>query len=270
LNKCVIVAGSSGLIGKQLTLTLLREENLFVLGIDLIDSGISQTNFQQFIGDVLDLSFLKSVSDWICERDLELVGIVSAFSVAEYNNEELEMSMSLLNEIPELPWRTAHLLASWASYPHEYNLRAFEVNCLGVDNVVRSQLKNLLKSSGASIVHVASQYGLVVPRQQIFDNPIKFSYKPPAYSLSKASLLMLTKYQASMFSGTKVRVNSISPGGIENKHSDEFIKKYSRHTWTNRMMKIEEVLGPIRFLLSDSSSYMNGANLVIDGGWTNT
>lgn len=267
-RRCVIVAGACGLIGKQLTNTLLDEGRVFVMGIDVENSALKHSNYKHFQGSVLDLEFLEFVSAWIAESDMELVGIVCALAIAEQNNENSDFAQSLKHEFPEIESRIVDILAAWASYPDNLQLRAFEVHCLGSNNVVRSQLRNLLRSRRASVVHIASQYGVRVPRQSLFESSLKFRYKPSAYSLSKASLVLLTRYQASIFAGTEVRVNALSPGNVENLHETAFIEKYVGSTWTKRMMKVDEVVGPIQFLLSESSSYMNGANLIVDGGWT--
>lgn len=267
-RRCVIVAGACGLIGKYLANTLLNEGRVFVVGIDIENSALKHSNYKHFEGSVLDLEFLELVSAWLAESAMELVGIVCALAIAEQNHENSAFAESIKDEFPEIQGRTADILSAWASYPDDFQLRAFEVNCLGSNNVVRSQLRNLLRSRSASVVHIASQYSVRAPRQSLFESSLKFRYKPSAYPLSKASLLLLTRYQASIFAGTGVRVNSLSPGNVENSHDAAFIEKYVETTWTKRMMKVDEVVGPIQFLLSDSSSYMNGANLIVDGGWT--
>ena len=126
------------------------------------------------------------------------------------------------------------------------------------------------KYQKGSIILLGSNYGLVGPDQRIYtkDGYSSQSFKPPDYSVCKAGLIGLTKYLATYYAGTEIRVNMLTPSGVYNNQDEEFVKKYSRNTILGRMSNKEEYWGAILFLASDASSYMTGGNLVIDGGWT--
>lgn len=267
-NKCVLIAGSSGLIGRSLTSYLLENTDYAVVGLDVLPSGTHNDKFKEFNGSVLDLTFLRQVSNWIEESSAELAGVVTCIATNEFNNSAQTYADLLENKFPQLPKRTLGLLAAWSEYPQLEATKAFEINCLGANNVVSSLVENLLSSATASVVHVCSQYGLKTPRQELFDDSSKFLYKPLAYPISKAALLMLSEYQASLFAGTNVRVNAISPGAVMQGQPAQFQTKYSIQTWSRSMLNVQDLLRPIEFLLSDGSRYMNGANLVVDGGWS--
>jgi NAD(P)-dependent dehydrogenase (short-subunit alcohol dehydrogenase family) len=267
-QQCVIVSGSSGHIGSNLVNRLLAKSEITVIGIDIWSNGLDSRKFMEFEGSVLDLKFLNRVSCWIRDSGYELVGIVTCMARKEFNNSADEYSIKLKDKFPHLPSKTLNLLAAWAEYPQEEATKAFEVNCLGANNVVASQVENLLKAKSASVVHISSQYGLKPPRQELFESLEKFSYKPYAYSISKAALTMLSEYQASIFAGTCVRVNTISPGSVFQNQSEEFQEKYAAQTWSKSMLYVEDIVKPIEFLLSDASNYINGANLIVDGGWS--
>ena len=115
------------------------------------------------------------------------------------------------------------------------------------------------------MVLVSSIYGMVAPDQRIYQKGL---FKPPYYSVSKAGILGLTRYVASYYRGKNIRINALSPGGIYNDHDEQFVKEYSARTILNRMSDVSELNGALLFLASDASSYMTGANLVVDGGWT--
>ena len=126
------------------------------------------------------------------------------------------------------------------------------------------------KSGKGSIIFLGSNYGLVGPDQRIYKKAGQENqtYKPAVYSVCKAGLLGLTKFLAAYYMNTAIRVNLLTPSGVWNQHDDEFIKNYSSRTILGRMSEKNEYRGAAIFLVSDASSYMTGANLVMDGGWT--
>ena len=81
-------------------------------------------------------------------------------------------------------------------------------------------------------------------------------------------MLGLTKYLATYWSKHNIRVNAITPGGIENNQPKEFIKNYSKRVPLDRMGKPKDLIGPVIFLSSDASDYITGQNLVVDGGFS--
>ena len=121
------------------------------------------------------------------------------------------------------------------------------------------------------IVNVLSIYGIVAPDQSIYKGseylgqPIN---TPAIYSVSKAALLGLTKYLSTYWAKKGVRVNAVTPGGIYSGQNDVFVENYSKKVPMNRMANAEEIANGIVFLASDKSSYINGHNLIIDGGLT--
>jgi gluconate 5-dehydrogenase len=121
-----------------------------------------------------------------------------------------------------------------------------------------------------SIVNVASMYGMVSPQPDAYRNHPEF-HNPPAYGAGKAGLLQATRYLACHLAADGIRVNAISPGAFPSEavqQKSEFARELEKRIPIGRLGKPEEIGGAIVFLLSDASSYMTGANLVIDGGWT--
>ena len=91
---------------------------------------------------------------------------------------------------------------------------------------------------------------------------------PVSYAISKAGVVQLTRYLASYYRSKSIRVNCLTPGGVLDNHDDSFKEQYAYRTTVGRMAEKKEFNGAIRFLCSEASSYMSGANLIIDGGWS--
>jgi len=123
-----------------------------------------------------------------------------------------------------------------------------------------------------AIVNVASELGIVAPDQRIYADsslpPDEQPVKPVSYSVVKSGLLGLNKYLSTYWARTGVRVNALSPGGVENGQPEDFIVRLTNLIPMGRMAHRDEYQGAIIFLCSDASSFMTGANVVVDGGRT--
>ena len=126
------------------------------------------------------------------------------------------------------------------------------------------------KIESGSIINISSIYGLVGPDFSLYSGA-EYNNQPmgvpAAYAASKGGVIALTKYFASLYA-PKIRVNCVTPGGIFDNQAGGFVKKYSSKTMLERMANKHEVSGALLYLASDLSSYVTGANIVIDGGLT--
>jgi NAD(P)-dependent dehydrogenase (short-subunit alcohol dehydrogenase family) len=123
-----------------------------------------------------------------------------------------------------------------------------------------------------SIINVSSTYGVVSPDQSVYAFRRRDGaeyYKPVGYSVAKSGILNFTRWLAEYCAPFSVRVNTLVPGGVEEKeHAPEFVAEYVKRTPLGRMATEEDYNGAIVFLASSASAYMTGATLVVDGGWT--
>ena len=125
------------------------------------------------------------------------------------------------------------------------------------------------KNTSGKIIFISSIYGILGPDQRIYQKG-KFKNlsmgSPAVYSASKSALIGLSKYLATYYGDKGIRVNSITPGGIEGEQNQTFKNKYSKRVPLGRMAKKSEIEGALLFLASDFSSYVTGQNLIVDGG----
>jgi len=145
-----------------------------------------------------------------------------------------------------------------------------KVNLTGTYLCCQAAGETMMKTGGGSIINLASIYGLVGPDFSIYEQA-KYGGKsmgvPAGYAASKGGVISLTRYLASLYA-PKIRVNCVTPGGIFDKQDQNFVEKYAQKTMLGRMAKKNEISGALLYLASDLSSYVTGANIVIDGGLT--
>lgn len=151
---------------------------------------------------------------------------------------------------------------------------SYSVTLLAAHNLLRAALPALRLAvqqvGDASVINLASMYAMVSPDQRIYNSASEVN--PPFYGVAKAALLQWTRYAACEFGAEGIRVNSMSPGPFPSTSAQasnpEFIDKLANKVPLGRIGLSDEIKGPALFLASSASSFVNGSNLVVDGGWT--
>ena len=251
-GKVAIVTGASGLIGKAFC-QVLKEAGANVVAADInTNEELSDYYFQST--DITDEDSVQQLVDNV---------------IAKFGKIDILVNNAAINDMFEDPKATLEL-SKFENYPLELWERSLKVNLTGTFICSKIIGKQMLINNKGSIINLASTYGITAPDQSLYtnENGEQMFFKPPAYSATKGGVIMLSKFLAAYWGKNGIRVNSLSPGGVENGQDPYFIENYSKRTPLNRMASVDDYKGAIVFLASDASLYMTGANLIIDGGWT--
>jgi NAD(P)-dependent dehydrogenase (short-subunit alcohol dehydrogenase family) len=178
------------------------------------------------------------------------------------------VNAAALDSPPDAP---AEEVGPFESYPEQSFDAVMDVNVKGTFLACQVVGGRMAVEGRGSIVNVSSVYGMLSPVQELYEFRRRGGeefYKPVAYSVSKSALYNLTRYLATYWAKSGVRVNTLTLAGVWNDQPQEFLEAYTTRMPIGRMADAGEVVGPLVFLASDASSYVTGANLVADGGWS--
>lgn len=251
-GKVIVVTGASGLLGSNFSRELSKLGAKVVLADIASEEAetIAQELNNDCIGVTLDVSKKES---WISlkEKVLSEFGKIDVLvNNAAFTNQS--KSTGYDSNFSDFP------LDAWEDIM-KVNLTGTFLGCQIIGDW-------MCKNNGGSIINFSSLYGVVSPNHTIYEGT--GISQPVAYSVSKSGVVSLTKYLGALWGKHNVRVNSISPGGVENKHNEVFLQRYSVLNPMKRMADKSEMLGAVVYLSSEASSYCNGHNLVVDGGWS--
>jgi NAD(P)-dependent dehydrogenase (short-subunit alcohol dehydrogenase family) len=154
--------------------------------------------------------------------------------------------------------------------PADAFTRVLEVNVTGAFLAAQIFGPAMIRARNGSVINIGSLYATVSPDARFYDHiagEVPFT-KPPAYGASKGALLNLTRYLATHWGSSGVRVNMLSPGGVEGGQDPDFRSKFTARVPLGRMAVSDDLVGPLIFLASDASRYVTGTDLRVDGGFT--
>jgi NAD(P)-dependent dehydrogenase (short-subunit alcohol dehydrogenase family) len=261
-GKNFVVTGAMGLLGKQHVLAILSEGGRAAL-ID-IDST-QMENFIQELPKNQSNNVLTIKCDISQENDVmraarmisETFGAVHGLVNNAAINASVEKNLDRFERFETI---------TYSSWKEEIDIGLW-------GSILCSRIFGLLMIEGGikgSIVNISSDHGLIAPNQNLYkidglldeEQPVK----PVTYSVIKHGLIGLTRYLATYWSASGIRINTLCPGGVLNNQNDQFISRINSLIPLGRMANPNEYWGALIFLLSDESSYMTGSTLVVDGG----
>ena len=253
-GRTCLITGACGNVGQELSLALSE------MGCNLVLLDHPKTN-------------LKELKNKISRKYKNEIILIPCDLESSREIDEVKLSIEKnFNSLDILINNAAFVgssnLKGWATSLENQSLdtwrRAIEVNLTASFKLIQNTKNLLEKSSHASIINIGSIYGIYGPDLSIYENTNMNN--PAAYSVSKAGLLQLTRWMSTVLA-PKIRVNSVSPGGIFRNQPEEFIKRYIQRTPLKRMGSESDVVGAVVYLSTDLSSWVTGQNIVVDGGW---
>jgi len=258
-NKIAIVTGALGLLGKN-HCHALSEAGANVVVVDLDENNcksFAESLTTKSIGVACDITNVDSVKK-LKETALKTFGKI-----------DILVNNAAINDMFENPTAAAEQ-SKFENYPLDLWQKSLDVNLTGTFLCSQILGSEMAKAGKGSIINIASTYGIVAPNQSIYkkENGEQSFYKSAAYPVTKGAIISFTRFLAAYWGNKGVRVNTLSPGGVENNQEEYFLKNYSQATPLGKMAQPTDYKGAIVFLASDASGYMTGANLVVDGGWT--
>ena len=243
-DRVAIVTGGAGQLGREIVRGL-EERGARVAVFDLAA--------ERFRVDVTDRAAVEAATDEVA---------------SEWGVPHVLVNAAALDSPPDAP---PEEVGPVESYPEESFDRVMDVNVKGTFLCCQAIGARMAAEGRGSIVNVSSIYGLLSPVQDVYDFRRRGGetfFKPVAYSVSKSAIYNLTRYLATYWAKSGVRVNTLTLAGVWNDQPQEFLDAYTARMPIGRMADVGEVVGPVVFLASDASSYVTGANLVADGGWS--
>jgi NAD(P)-dependent dehydrogenase (short-subunit alcohol dehydrogenase family) len=250
-GRVAIVTGGLGRLGSVYARGL-AERGMRVASFD-VAQGEAPDGVRAYEVDVTDRAALEEA-----EREVE----------REWGAPHLLVNNAALDSPPDAP---AEEVGPFETYPENSFDQVLDVNVKGTFLCCQVVGAAMAREGRGSIVNVSSIYGLLSPVQDLYafrrERGETF-VKPVAYSVSKSAVLNLTRYLATYWARSGVRVNTLTLAGVFDDQPRAFLDAYEARVPLGRMLDAKEALGAVVFLASDASSYVTGANLVVDGGWS--
>jgi NAD(P)-dependent dehydrogenase (short-subunit alcohol dehydrogenase family) len=258
VNKVVVVTGGAGLLGQVFCQSLVDVgAHVAIVDLDLASAEtaakkVNKSDAQKVVAFESDITSPESVTQMVANVVKQLGRIDVLVNNAASKGSSLDAFFESFEDYSLKTWR-----------------EVMSVNIDGLFLVAQAVGKQMKKQGGGSIIQTSSIYGVVAPDQRIYEGseyngrPIN---TPAVYSASKSAVNGLTNYLATYWASSKIRVNSLTPGGIASGQNSEFDKKYSNRVPLGRMGEATELVGALIYLASDASSYVTGQNLIVDGG----
>ena len=245
-KKYSLITGACGLLGEQHAIALSE-----------INSNIILVDINKKKGIILKKKLIKKYSNKVYYFNCDITK-VSQIKNLKKKIKKLKINVSILiNNAAINPQPSQN------SDNKDWD-KSIDLGLSATKNMIEIFVQDMIKNKDGNIINIGSDLSVIAPDQRLYENQKK--NKPISYSVVKHGIVGITKYYASLYAEKKIRCNCLSPGGVYNNQSKEFVAKLVSRIPMGRMAKKDEYKGSIQFLASEASKYMTGQNIVIDGG----
>ena len=263
-DKVVIITGAAGLLAEQHIEVVLENDAIGIL-LDINKQKLKakkkyyldkykNSKLEFFSGDITDEKFIKKVKKNVIKK-YKKIDVLINNAAMDY---KLDKNHKILNNKTQLENFDVTL---WR--------KDLNVGLTGALICTKFFGSEMAKKKKGIILNIASDLSFIAPDNRIYNDNKSFKIvKPVSYSVVKHGIIGLTKYTSVYWADKNVRCNALAPGGVKTNQPSSFIKKISKLIPMKRMAKKGEYKSSILFLISEASSYMNGAVMVVDGGRT--
>ncbi|MBD5540407.1 MAG: SDR family oxidoreductase [Lachnospiraceae bacterium] len=265
-GKVIVITGGAGLIGRRHTEAVLEGGGIPVL-LDIFKEPLEkvkeeflecypQAEIETYVADITDRKCLEGIRDELLSKYGHIDGLINNAA----NNPKVEGGSKNLGAMRfhNLP------LSIWED--------DMKVGLTGAFLCCQVFGYEMEKQKQGVIINISSDYGVISPNQNIYKKEgvpeEEQTVKPVSYSVVKHGIMGLTKYLATYWAKSGIRVNTLCPASLSNGQDEEFVKKISELIPMGRMSRPDEYPATVLYMLSDASSYMTGATVILDGGRT--
>jgi len=244
-DKIVLITGGAGLYGRCITQGLGEADATVITASRNLEAcrGVAE----EFKADGLDVHAMR-----VDQGEHDSIVALKEQIEEQFGRLDVFVNNSVLR--PMAAYRGS--LEEWAE--------SMRINATGMFDIGREMADLIAKHDGGSIVNIGSMQGMFGPDFSLYEGTDMDS--PPDYHFHKGGMIALTKYLARKLAPLNIRVNCVSPGGLFNNQSKEFLARYNKKVPLGRMADSDDIKGIVVFLASQASAYITGENILMDGG----
>ncbi|MDD3967314.1 MAG: SDR family oxidoreductase [Proteiniphilum sp.] len=246
-NKVILVSGGAGNYGKCIVEGLAEADGTVIIASRHLEHvGEIVNNFRE---NGLDVHAIQ-----VDQGDHESIMVLKSEITKQFGKLDVFVNNAVSRPIKNLE-----------SYTVERFTESMRINATGAMDILFEMGDLIEKSGGGSIINIASMMGMFGPDLSNYEGT-NMGVPPPDYYFHRAGIINLTRYLARVYAGKNIRVNCVSPGGLFNNQPQRFLENYCKKVPIGRMANNDDIKGLMVLLASDAGAYINGENILMDGG----